>query len=989
MSKVSINASTKKKPAAKQTDDEVHEQTSHLFSAEELAELAGCAPIANPTKPKPKATKVQKREDNVEQKDELKTVVSKIAEPKSNTTTTENEIELLMKEQMAKLDAVVAADVVKLTTKTYTQADEIAEETKTYEWSELTKDAAGQYHKGDYNTLLKYMVANANKRSGYEVLRGKCIPYYDVDKLYGDGEDAKSKQEKNIVRDYTDSLAAVRKMFPDGVIYSFAACGYAAAKKQYKNSFHFRVRGAGYYPCGLDLPRVEGADTLVYRGVGLQQKFRLPFCDKDLDGRFLHRCEVVSGKFVVYKTMKACAEKLKEDFASYLVSNITGEHKMNVTDPINEALRVPRKEWISVGTLDEAKEGDMSKQQVEELVMCMVPEGKQEWDREFHRNFVWSMSQVARRFGFEMYELTKTVSQMSSKYGVSKKDNTSRLYELPPSKYGNTYGIGWLCNRARELNPDGYRKWRKDWKIKNGLEFFSDFRQLMKESSVSLNDIVEWAKACIIIIDNGGNQHVLTKNAEISDPIHPEIRTVSYKDVSLKCLLTTLDVNINYVEEQSAEAVSASFGAELAEDDEDNTDNEAKDTKSKKPKSKKAKKEKDQEDKPHPFCILKNAVHSLIKKGIVPAFNKIDFIPYGANEKPLVVKDVFNLFQGFRMANYKPKEVHDVCQTAFYKHIKEQLCAGKKVEFDKTIEWFAHMVQAPRELACIGLIFISLQGNGKDLLANLMEKIIGEQYYLSVENVDSFFSNFNTTQSGRLLIKLNELAEGGALSKNHNRYKGEMTKTDLWVEPKGIDKYKVGHYARYLHFSQHKNSITVERSDRRFFIVECKNDYANNFDYFKTIRDELNNPDIIHAWYMFFKNLDISKAKIQELPATDIKNLLKVNQTPSSLRYLIHMVNNTFEDVVGVSEDETQPLTTDFRIGSVDLYKGYGEWCLEERETAVRKQVFDNWIEQLGLVRGQKKINGKNVQGYAFKTDELQELFRKYLKIPDFKIVQE
>jgi hypothetical protein len=237
-----------------------------------------------------------------------------------------------------------------------------------------------------------------------------------------------------------------------------------------------------------------------------------------------------------------------------------------------------------------------------------------------------------------------------------------------------------------------------------------------------------------------------------------------------------------------------------------------------------------------------------------------------------------------------------------------------------------------------------------------------------------------------LLIKLNELAEGGALSKQHNRYKGEMTKKDLWVEPKGIDKYKVQHYARYLHFSQHKNALTVERTDRRFLLVECKNDFADNWDYFKAIKEELADKDVLAAWFEFFAKRDISNAKIQKPPSTKLKEKLKLNQTANSLRYLIYLVNNTFEK----NEDgvDTDNLCLDYIIGSKDIYDGYVNWCSIEKEQAVRKQSFDQWLEQLGIICKQRKIENKNVRCYKFSTDELQALFRKYLKMPDFTIIE-
>ena len=878
-----------------------------------------------------------------------------------------------IKEVIESLNVTPITQTPTTTTNPTETTDIIAEETDNFEWTHLIKTADKDYQKGDYKALHEYIRKNACKKSGYEIVRGACIPYYDIDIEYGNGEDSKTKQEQNIYEDYKTNLSKIQDLFPEGRIYTFTSCGFSPSKQVYKNSFHFRVRGVGYYSCGLNIPRYIGIDDSVYKKVGAQQKIRLPFCDKDGDGRFLLRCEIMRGKFTIYKTVSEASKALEESYKDYLITNITGEKFIKVSSdkPIKQ-----RKEWINISTLEASKDESVTIEQINDLAHCLIPDGKQNWDWQFFRNFVWSMSQITNQFNIDTCDIARQILKTSEKFH---ENDFIKLYELDPSKYYGAYGIGWICNQCITINPDGYNLWRKKYKISPNYECFSDFRRIMKEPYVELRDIIEWAKNCITIIDDGGSHYYLTKNISIADPTKPDIREIYYKEVKKEELLKSLKVFINFKKTEETPTITNT-------EDQDNDEEPGEKTTKKTTKTKKVvKKVKDETDK---FNVLNNAVEWIIMKGILPSYNKRDFIPYGANEKPIVIRDVFNIFNGFRIANHQPKDQIKIEDTLFFKHVKEQLCAGREIEFEYVMNWFAHMIQKPRELACVGLIFISDQGNGKDILASLIEKIIGENHYLSVENVDSFFTNFNSRQEGRLLIKLNELAEGGALSKNHNRYKGEMTKLDIWIEPKCIDAYKVNHYARYLHFSQHRNSITVERSDRRFFIVDCKNDYVNKQDYFGLIRDELNNSDIVYAWYLYFKNRDISKAKIQACPQTNIKNSLKASQMPSSLRYLINLVNNELDNEY--NGDGEAPLKTDFKYSGVDLYDSYKAWCESERESIVRKSVFDNWLQDgnLGLEYKQRKINGENKKGYAFTTSSLEELFRKYLKIDDFKIIE-
>jgi hypothetical protein len=117
-------------------------------------------------------------------------------------------------------------------------------------------------------------------KSGYEVITGACIPYYDFDYAY-DSEKLRSENESN---DRNKSIDAVKKVFPDGVLYKFESNGENKNKK-FKNSFHILVRGCGYASCGKALPVVEYSDPAVYKNVDKRQLFRLPYLSKEGENR--------------------------------------------------------------------------------------------------------------------------------------------------------------------------------------------------------------------------------------------------------------------------------------------------------------------------------------------------------------------------------------------------------------------------------------------------------------------------------------------------------------------------------------------------------------------------------------------------------------------------------------------------------------------------------------------------------------------------------
>lgn len=145
----------------------------------------------------------------------------------------------------------------------------------------------------------------------YEVITGACIPYYDFDANYNTEE----LQKYNYKKDLAIATESIKYQYDNGVIYIFDASGYDPTKKNFKNSFHFIVRNAGYYEKASQIPKIGGFDPAVYNQKW--QLFRLPRCSKKGQNRPLLRI----GKF--YKD---------EKFADYIIQNIAGETKIHIEE---------------------------------------------------------------------------------------------------------------------------------------------------------------------------------------------------------------------------------------------------------------------------------------------------------------------------------------------------------------------------------------------------------------------------------------------------------------------------------------------------------------------------------------------------------------------------------------------------------------------------------------------------------------------------------
>lgn len=178
-----------------------------------------------------------------------------------------------------------------------------------------------------------------NNNSGYELIKNvRVIPYYDYDNEYK----TEKEQRKNIIKDFLIALTSVKDVFKGQCvnILSFSSLGYSSTKKKFKNSFHFRVRGAGSYLV-KDIPRATGADNKVYNKNN--QLIRLPYCSKMdfdkncLENRPLARCKLINGSLKVFDITDIgdyCGAISDESYSHYLIQNITDEIPANITSNV-------------------------------------------------------------------------------------------------------------------------------------------------------------------------------------------------------------------------------------------------------------------------------------------------------------------------------------------------------------------------------------------------------------------------------------------------------------------------------------------------------------------------------------------------------------------------------------------------------------------------------------------------------------------------------
>ena len=156
---------------------------------------------------------------------------------------------------------------------------------------------------------LAKLASSEKPKTGYEVISGSCVPYYDFDFAYSTEPEQFEHQQDDIDK----SIASVRTEFNDAEFHIFTAMGMNA-KGLWKNSIHIIVRGVGYAKSASQIPLVPLCDPKVYNKG--RQLFRLPGFTKKGEDR----------PFKLYDPVNKCTNEFNDEFPlSWCCSYIEGE----------------------------------------------------------------------------------------------------------------------------------------------------------------------------------------------------------------------------------------------------------------------------------------------------------------------------------------------------------------------------------------------------------------------------------------------------------------------------------------------------------------------------------------------------------------------------------------------------------------------------------------------------------------------------------------
>jgi len=531
--------------------------------------------------------------------------------------------------------------------------------------------------------------------------------------------------------------------------------------------------------------------------------------------------------------------------------------------------------------------------------------------------------------------------------------------------HGQWLFLRWLLND----NPTAQKEYCKVWnlcfpKILE-LDYYSDYKNLINET-VTVKTITSWIDNSLVLIRNGGDANVLTKNKQY-DRLADEMST-SYKNISIDKLMTSL--------RRKCYVLNPKYDAEVA----------------------KTYANTDKKKIPVEYRSVVNKTISthigfsgadgvsylknVFEEETLPAYDQVEFHPYLKRMGEPNMHGNFNIFTGFPLEDKEITQEINFEDSHLYRHLKEEFFNNDPGELTHFLDHITDMIQCPAEIRSTAHLFYSDPGCGKGLLYKFMTKLLGTAHAMSFENVDDYFKQFNADHANKLLKVFEELAEKGTVHSNYNRVKADISKETIRIEPKCIDPYPIRNSAKLWFFTNNAGGFYVEGKNRRLTMHKISNKYANNKERFKPIAAEINDKQFCINAFKYFSTREYDVDNTMRVYETAYRKEQKVVSLPTGIKF----IKSIFED-----DDITVRCDEDGNVSTKVLHQAYSSWCNENGST-YRLSTLKTQIAKINICQSEKKVTmfkgmdrQQRCKAYNLDVNRLEKEFANYLNMPDFK----
>lgn len=337
----------------------------------------------------------------------------------------------------------------------------------------------------------------------------------------------------------------------------------------------------------------------------------------------------------------------------------------------------------------------------------------------------------------------------------------------------------------------------------------------------------------------------------------------------------------------------------------------------------------------------------------------------------------FNLWKDFYITTLTGDyEKKDVALKEILEHILI-ICGRDKKIYDTLIKYIAHMFKYPHEKPGICPIFTGKHGAGKNLVADIIQALLGDELVLSTPDPGEYvWGKFNTMLANSFLVILEETDGESIKRKDIGKIKNFITNKFINIQGKGTNASKAESRHRCFGLANANDPIPFEKGERRFLVVRTSDEKVGQAEYFSRLYSYLKDKDFLRTFYDYLLEVDVEE-RLDKLPESEYQNVLAENRRP------------IIEDWLEEYTKENMGTPTIVEPVSV-IFNRFNEWCKEGNfKVNYDIKYFGTQMTLLGLPGVSKpksariKQNDEPSKITTVREFDIEKLV-KYFKIIDF-----
>jgi hypothetical protein len=274
----------------------------------------------------------------------------------------------------------------------------------------------------------------------------------------------------------------------------------------------------------------------------------------------------------------------------------------------------------------------------------------------------------------------------------------------------------------------------------------------------------------------------------------------------------------------------------------------------------------------------------------------------------------FNMWSGF---GSKLTEEKTPGFDLMKKFVYETWADNNEDNYNYIISWFAGLLTNKKSINMVALAMIAKPGTGKGFFLSFMKYILRSVNVCEITGIGPITQKHNTCLQNKRLVVINEMSSTrDEFRSNFDKLKTYITDPVITIEPKGVNSYQIDNISNFLLFSNHRDVIIVEESDRRYAIFEMSECHLNDTVYFNMLEKECFNQETADAFYTYLVNF--SAVEVRNIPNTVLRREMMDLSKSTPLKFLDAIDDENIFDSPTVSASE--------------FYTRYQRWCSDNGE---------------------------------------------------------